>query len=179
MAIKSLINMFLMQGLWFAAVIGAAKNEVLFAPSALLIFLIWQFRDVNRVTGDFKLILVALLIGLILDTTWIKLGWLEFACDWPCHSLAPAWILFLWVGFALTLNHSLAWLQSRLGLAACLGGLSSPLSYWSAAQLGAVKIIPSSWVWFMGIGVSWAIAVPLLLWLAQQLKQLEQRQQHV
>lgn len=55
---------------------------------------------------------------------------------------------------ALTLNHSLAWLQSRLLLAALLGGVTSPLSYLAAAKLGAVQIVAESWQWFVGLGVS-------------------------
>jgi drug/metabolite transporter (DMT)-like permease len=84
------------------------------------------------------------------------------------------WILLLWAGLALTLNHSLAWLQSRLMLAAVLGGVSSPLSYLAAERLGAVDIVTESGVWFIGLGLSWAVALPLLLWLASHFKHLKQ-----
>jgi hypothetical protein len=39
--------------------------------------------------------LVAVLIGLILDTTWVQLGWLEFAAGWALSERAPLWILLL------------------------------------------------------------------------------------
>jgi len=163
-----------MQALWFGAVIGAARDLFWLAPLLLVLFICWESSIVNRVKGDFKLMLVSVLLGFILDTTWIKLGWLEFAASWPSADTAPLWILLLWAGLALTLNHSLAWLQSRLFLAALLGGLASPFSYMAAAQLGAVKIMTESWLWFAGLSVSWAIAMPLLLWLAKQLKLLRQ-----
>jgi hypothetical protein len=86
-------------------------------------------------------------------------------------------VVLLWAGLALTLNHSLAWLQSRLVLAAVLGGISSPLSYLAAARLGAVTIVSESCVWFVGLGLSWALALPILLWLASHLKQLKQEGQ--
>ena len=86
-------------------------------------------------------------------------------------------VVLLWAGMALTLNHSLALLQSRLALAALLGGISSPLSYLAAARLGAVTIVSESWVWFVGLGLSWALALPILLWLASHLKQLKQEGQ--
>ena len=140
-------------------------------------FAFWEFRPVRRVYGDFQLMLVAVLIGLILDTTWVKLGWLEFAASWAFSERAPLWILLLWAGLALTLNHSLAWLQSRLLLAAFLAGVSSPLSYLAASRLGAVDIVAESWLWFVGLGLSWALALPLLLWLASHLKQLKQEEQ--
>jgi len=141
-------------------------------------FAFWEFRPDRRVYGDFQLMLVAVLIGLILDTTWVKQGWLEFAAGWDSSERAPLWILMLWAGLALTLNHSLAWLQSRLVLAAVLGGVSSPFSYMAAARLGAVNIVTESGVWFVGLGLSWAIALPLLLWLANHFKQLKQDEQN-
>ena len=166
-----------MQALWFGAVIGAAHELLWLAPVLLIGFAFWEFRPVRRVYGDFQLMLVAVLIGLILDTTWVQLGWLEFAAGWTFSERAPLWILLLWAGLALTLNHSLAWLQTRLVLAALLGGVVSPFSYLAAARLGAVTIVTESRVWFVGLGLSWVLALPLLLWLASHLKQLKQEEQ--
>lgn len=97
--------------------------------------------------------------------------------DYPDFALsgrAPLWILLLWAGLALTLNHSLAWLQSRLLLASVLSGLSCPLSYLGAARLGAVDIVSESWLWLIVLSLSWAVIIPLLLWLANHLKQIKQ-----
>jgi len=58
-----------------------------------------------------------------------------------------------------------------------LGGVSSPLSYLAASRLGAVNIISESGVWFVGVGLSWAVALPLLLWLANHFKHLKQDEQ--
>jgi hypothetical protein len=171
------LNMLWMQALWFGAVIGAAQEQLWLAPLLLMGFALWEFGPDRRVYGDFQLMLVAVLIGLILDTTWVRLGWLKFAADWGLSERAPLWILLLWAGLALTLNHSLAWLQSRLLLAAVLGGISSPLSYLAAERLGAVDIVSESGVWFVGLGLSWALALPLLLWLANHMKQLKQKEQ--
>ena len=161
-----------MQGLWFGAVIGAAHQQLWLAPVVMMGFAFWEFRPDRRVYGDFQLMLVAVLIGLILDTTWIKLGWIEFAGGWAFSERAPLWILLLWAGLALTLNHSLAWLQSRLVFAAVLGGVISPFSYLAAERLGAVAIVTESGAWFVGLGLSWAVALPLLLWLAKHFKHL-------
>ena len=171
------LNMLWMQALWFGAVIGAAKQQLWLAPLLLMGFAFWELRPGRRIYGDFQLMLVAVLIGLILDSTWVRLGWLEFTAGRTLSGRAPLWILLLWAGLALTLNHSLAWLQSRLVLAAVLGGISSPLSYLAAARLGAVTIVTESWVWFVGLGLSWALTLPILLWLASHLKQLKQEGQ--
>ena len=169
-------NMLWMQTLWFSAVIGAARGQLWLASILLIGFVFWEFRPARRVYGDFQLMLVAVLLGLILDTTWVRLGWLGYTGAWALSESAPLWILFLWAGLALTLNHSLAWLQSRLMLAALLGAISSPLSYLAGSRLGAVNIVSESSLWFVGLGLSWALTLPFLLWLAKHLKHLKKEE---
>jgi len=177
MNLNNWINMLWMQVLWFGSVIGAAHQLLFLAPLLMIGFAFWEFRPGRHVYGDFQLILVAVLIGLILDTTWVRLGWLEFSGGWALSERAPLWILLLWAGLALTINHSLAWLQSRLVLAALLAAVGSPLTYLAAARFGAVDIVSESRVWCVGLALSWAIALPLLLWLANHLKQLKQEKE--
>ncbi|WP_404358429.1 DUF2878 domain-containing protein [Methylotuvimicrobium sp. KM1] len=168
---NNLINMAWMQGLWFAAVLSAASNQYWPAPVILVLFGLWHIRPAIHVAGDFRLVPAALVLGMILDSAWIRLGWLQYASPWPNTGYAPLWILLLWFGLALTLNHSLAWLQSRLWLAGLLGGITCPFSYWAAARLGALNITENSGVWIFGLALSWAAALPLLLWMARVVRQ--------
>ncbi|GAB4266860.1 MAG: DUF2878 domain-containing protein [Methylomicrobium sp.] len=170
MSRKPLINMAWMQALWFAAVLAAAAGRIEVAPAVLALFIGWQARPSIRVFGDFRLIPVALLLGFVLDSAWIRFGWIRFESPFPLVELAPLWILSLWVGLALTLNHSLAWLQSKLWLSGLLGGLGAPLSYTAAERLGALSITTDSPAWIAGLSIAWAAAIPLLLWLARELK---------
>ncbi|MCF7971457.1 MAG: DUF2878 domain-containing protein [Methylococcaceae bacterium] len=167
---KHLINLLWMQFLWFAAVLGAVSDLIWPALVVLSLFMAWQLYPTQRVTGDFALMLVAVLLGFMLDSTWISLGWMQFASPAPIPRLAPLWILLLWMGLALTLNHSLAWLQNRLWLAGFSAAIASPLSYLGAERLGAVQITGNFYLWLFFIAVSWAIAVPTLLWLARALR---------
>ena len=66
------------------------ERAVLVAPFADGFCLLGTSTPARRIYGDFKLMLVAVLIGLILDSTWINLGWLEFSAGWPVseHSAA-------------------------------------------------------------------------------------------
>ncbi|MBE0470123.1 MAG: DUF2878 domain-containing protein [Methyloprofundus sp.] len=167
---KQLINFLWMQCLWFAAVIGAVSELIWPALAVLSLFMTWQLSPTHRSTGDFALLLVAVLLGFILDSTWISLGWMQFASPAPIPRLAPLWILCLWMGLALTLNHSLAFLQNRLWLAGLSAAIASPLSYLGAERLGAVQITGNFYLWLFFIALSWAIAMPLLLWLAKALR---------
>jgi hypothetical protein len=40
-----------------------------------------------------------------------------------------------------------------------------------------VNIVTESGGWFLGLGLSWAVALPLLLWLASHLKKIKQKGQ--
>lgn len=167
---KNLINLLWLQVLWFAAVTGAAAGLIWPALLILSAFMVWQLHPANREKGDFALLLVALLLGFILDSSWISLDWIQFSSPNSLAYLAPLWILLLWMGLALTLNHSLAWLQQRLGLAALCSAIGSPLSYISAEHLGALQLIGNFWLWFFCMAFSWAMVVPFLLWLARNLR---------
>ncbi len=63
MKLNNLLNMAWMQVLWFGAIIGAADDLVWPAPVLLIAFAIWESRAVNAVDGDFKLMLIAVVIG--------------------------------------------------------------------------------------------------------------------
>ncbi|WP_349025301.1 DUF2878 domain-containing protein [Methyloglobulus sp.] len=172
MRLNSLFNYLWMQLIWFAAVLGAANKIVWPVLVLFMVFVVSVLHSDNRVKGDFQLMLVAVVVGFILDTTWVKVGWLEFTSSSGASHLAPWWIILLWASLALTINHSLVCLQQKLWLAATVFAFASPLSYAAAAKLGAVTIVATDWLWFCVVGASWAIAVPLLLWLGHYLRQL-------
>lgn len=166
---NNLINMAWMQALWFAAVLSAASDNSWLAPIVLLLFGLWHTRPSIRAVGDFRLVPPALFLGMILDSAWIRLGWIEYASPWPNAAYAPLWIMLLWFGLSLTLNHSLAWLQTRLWLAGLLGGMTCPFSYWGASRFGALNIVDDSGLWILGLALSWSLALPFLLWMARDL----------
>ncbi len=172
MRLNNLLNYLCLQLIWFAAVLGAVNKIIWPVVVLFMLFVVSVLHPNNRTKGDFQLTLVAVVVGFILDTTWIKLGWLEFTENNGAALLAPWWIILLWASLALTINHSLAWLQSKLWLAAAMSAVASPLSYMAAAKLGAVTVVATDWLWFFVIGASWAATVPFLLWLGHYLRQL-------
>lgn len=80
---------------------------------------------------------------------------------------APAWMVALWINFAATLHGCLGWMQGRIPVATLAGALAGPLSYWGGARLGAITLHPDPVHWIVGIGLVWAIATPVLVWLAE------------
>ena len=123
---KQLGNYVGLQALWLVAVSSAARGRVWPTLLALALFALYQLWPTRRARGDWQLLLAAVALGLLLDTTLAAGDWVRYAAPWPGSVLAPAWILALWLGFALTLNHSLATVMQRPWLAVVLGAVFGP-----------------------------------------------------
>ena len=163
-----LVNQGLFQAAWPACVVGAAFE---FAWAGLIVvgmLVFWQLHASRRHPLDVRIVAWCLLIGLTLDTAWIRFGLLEYAMPWPSTAFAPAWIMLLWLALALVINHSMALFKKRLLLAAALGGVGSPLSYLAGSRLGAVEWVAPAWQVVLATGLSWAVILPMLFWLARE-----------
>jgi hypothetical protein len=96
----------------------------------------------------------------------------EAAVPWP--GLAPVWMVALWTSFALTLNHSLAFLQARPMLSTLLGAVGAPLAYWAAGRgwdavqfpLGVAPMLATT-------AIVWALLMPLLSRASLRLRGLD------
>ncbi|MEO6518055.1 MAG: DUF2878 domain-containing protein [Pseudoxanthomonas sp.] len=125
------------QLLWLLAVGGAAHAKPWLGPLACMLFAMLQLSPRFRARGDVSLMLLALPVGLVVDTTMAASGLLRYASPLPHPGIAPVWILALWMGFALTFNHSLAYVLRRPLLAVLFGAVGGPLSYWIASRTWA------------------------------------------
>lgn len=163
-------NAICFQLVWLACVGGAAKGWWWAGPLALGVFAAWQL-PVSRWRGsDLALMAGAAALGFLVDTLWIRLGLMDFTSPLPWPGVAPVWIVALWMGFALTLNHSLASLKRHLWLAALLGLLGGPLAYAVAERAwSAVEITQPAWVAMLALALAWGVITPLLLGVANRL----------
>jgi len=168
-----LINALLFQALWLAAVIGSA-HSVLW-PSLLLtvMLLCWQLPMSRRHPTDLRVLTAAIIMGLIIDSAWVQLGFLEFTDQRPLPSLSPLWIIALWAGLALTINHSMLWLKNHPLLPPLMGLISAPLSYYAGQRLGAVTYLIDPLLFSACLGVTWAIALSILVRLSNDIKTKE------
>ncbi|MEM9620376.1 MAG: DUF2878 domain-containing protein [Pseudomonadota bacterium] len=126
----NIVNAILFQATWFACVLGGTLWG-LFGLSTLLLFMAYA----GNWRQDLTLLSGAALIGAAVDTLWIQLGILDFGT-----LLAPVWIIFMWMGLALTVNYSLSFLKNKPMLAAIMAACSAPLSYFAGERFGAVDI---------------------------------------
>lgn len=151
------------QLVWLASVGGAGAGMAWAGPVAALVFAGATLAFGGRRRDDLRLLLVALPLGVAMDSAFAASGWLVYAQAWPWPALAPVWIWSLWAGFALTLNHSMAFLQHRPVAAAAFGAVGGPLAYWTAAGAFEAVSFGAPVAWVLGaLAIGWAAMLPLL-----------------
>ena len=172
----TIINFLLFQIGWFACVLSGAAG--LNSPSLLFTaaFLFVHFRFYPWKLTDYKLVLAAILIGVILDSSWSAWGLMAYQAQ-TIEPIAPWWIWCLWINFALTLNHSMSWLLKHRLLAGILSAVASPVSYYAGSRLGALQWLQPE-ILIIVLGISWGLVIPLLLTLALFWRNQESGTQH-
>lgn len=166
MKLSTVINFLLFHLLWPACIFGATNNLIWPGFVLLLGFIFWHHFSGKAVVGDWKLLLTMLTVGMLLDTVWVQIGILKYSAAWPSTALAPIWIGVLWMGLALAINHSLAWMKRRKWLAGALLIIGSPFSYYCASKIGAVEWLAPEWQVIAATGISWFFLIPCFLSLA-------------
>lgn len=163
-----IVNAVLFQLVWVACVGGGAAGRWWLGPLAVLAFALWQVPRSPHPRAELTLVALAAVLGAGVDSALVLGGLLRFPSTGPWPLPAPVWIVALWVGFALTLNHSLAWLKGRTVIAVILGAVAGPFSYWvGATAWQAVTFTVATPVVLATLAVVWAIATPALLHLAE------------
>lgn len=157
------------QLVWFISVVGAAHDMPYAGPLAAIAFVLTALAYGGTARDDLRLIPFVLVIGLLFDSGLIALGWLHFSAPWPSERFSPLWMLGVWLAFALTLNHSMAFLKGRYALAATLGAIGGPLAYWSASHgLGAITFDAPAATVSIGLGAVWCVLFPCLVRIAER-----------
>jgi hypothetical protein len=82
--------------------------------------------------------------------------------------LSPPWMAALWPNFVTTLHTSLGWLAGRYRLAALLGAVGGPLSYYAGARLGALTFPSDPTFSLIVLAAVWSVAMLVLLKFAKQ-----------
>lgn len=156
------------QLVWFAIVISASRGQPWLGIASAMAFVALQFWYSPHRGADARTLVAAFTFGFLLDGALAATGWLRYTT--PLVSLpAPIWILALWMAFAMTLNHSMAFLRGRPMLAALLGGVGGPMAYLGAARgFDAIAFAMPAWRAISLLAVGWAIGLASLAVLTQR-----------
>lgn len=142
----NVINAVIFKLTWVGCVLGGVVGGA--APLAGLFGVSWWRGTLQ---DDLKLVSVLALVGFGLDSLWDRLGVLDYVGT----SMAPAWIVMLWIAVGLTLNHSLSYFKARPALGGALAGLVAPGSYLIGSGFGGVSIPQPALLGL--VALSWAL----------------------
>ncbi len=159
----SLLNYALFQAGWFVCVLGAAAGYPWIAATVGLLLVLVHLALVRDAARESLLLLASLLLGLLVDGVHIRTGVLAFPIGSFHPDLPPAWILVLWLQFAMTLHYSLGWLSGRNYLGVMLGSVSGALAYWAGVRFGAAAFGTELVHSLVQIGLSWGLVMLILL----------------
>jgi hypothetical protein len=160
-------NFALFQLGWFACVLSAAQGHPWIGTGVAAAIVAWHVWSAPRPSEELYLVSQVVLIGALWDSLLVMLGWINYPTGTLLSGTAPHWILALWALFATSLNVSMRWLKPRLGLAAVLGALCGPLSYWAAVRLGAVQFVHPARA-IIALSLGWSLIMPALMLLSQR-----------
>ena len=161
-------NFLLFQATWSVAVLGAARGHMWLGPVAALTFLTLHLKMIGGNSERRREASYAVAVGLLgtlADTALYATGATTYPTSegaWP-YLAVPPWITSLWVAFALLPRFSLGWLRLRPGLAALLGAVGGPLSYFGGTRFGAVGVGEPPLLTWASLAVEYAVAMPLLM----------------
>ncbi len=158
---------------WFAVALLAARGHLLAAvlPSLAAVALHLGLTPNDERGQNLRLMGVALLIGIVVETALVSLGFVRHAAGLSFGILPPAFMIGLWLAFATMTNVALGWLRDRPLLTALLAFAASGPSYYAGAKLGAISLGEPVLLSCIGIGLVWMGALPLLMFAALRLAQ--------
>jgi len=157
-----------MQIAWFACVLGAAHDLVWAGWLVGLAFVGFHFACIRNRRPDAVVAVAAVLLGVVFETLNHGSGVYSTVTDIFPAPAPPSWLLLLWVAFALAMRHSMGWMRGRYVVGAVLGAIAGPLSWRGGTALGAVTFGDVGAPWWLILGIEWAVATPLLLYVADR-----------
>lgn len=163
-----LVNFVAFQVGWFSAVLGAARDLPWLGPLVFLGVVVLHLRQARRPDLEIGLVLSCGVIGTWFDSLLVMTGWVAYPAGQFSPMMAPYWIITMWMLFATTLNQSLGWLRGRAVLAAVLGAIAGPASYFAGQKLGGIEFREPLYA-LVALGIGWAALLPIVVALAERL----------
>lgn len=148
---------------WAACVFLGNAGAAAAAAVLLPLQATWPGR---RTAREWALVLSFASLGIAVDLGWQAAGIIHF--EGALVLGIPPWLVVLWILFAGTLFHSLAFLRERLALAAVLGAAAGPVSYLAGVRSGAATSPHDSWVIAAAMGPAWAVLLPALCFFSRE-----------
>ena len=146
---------------WLLCAFCTQWGQPYLGPVITLIFILGHLFIVKFKIRDIKIILLAILCGIIVDSSFSFFNIITYTGGiLTNYNLAPFWILSMWGGFSLTMLYTLDSIKEKYFISTLLGVLGGPLSYSAGVEIGSLNIHSNSSYIFLAI--AWGAVIPLL-----------------
>lgn len=165
--IHFILNAVIFDLAWLVTVVPAAQGLTWMGPLFSLCWLAFHvlYYPARRLS-DIRLCISAALLGYSADSLLVLTGLMSFPPQAQLGAPSTVWMVALWANLALTLNHSLYWLQHRYRLSALIGAIAGPVAYFAGDKLHAITL-DAGMLSLLAIGILWLVCMPFMVWLAQ------------
>ena len=133
-------------------------------PAAMFVFIAIHFMITKYKSNEILFVISTGLIGMFVDSAFHISGIIIYKASLS-NTIAPLWIIAMWLGFAATVNHSMSWLNKRYIYGFVLGLVFGPLSYVTGEKFGAVTFGGNRFTALAILALAWGIVVPSLYYL--------------
>ena len=152
---------------WLSSVIGGAQQMPWLGPAVVFAAIAIHLTRAQRPSSELMLIVSCGLIGTFFDSALVSAGWVTFPSGMFSDTLAPYWIITMWMLFATTINMSMRWMRGRPLLAAAFGLVGGPLAYIAGHKIGGIQFVDQGPAIAM-LAVGWAVMMPVLMQLGER-----------
>ena len=153
---------------WLSSVIGGAQQMPWLGPAVVFAAIAIHLVRAQRPSSELMLIVSCGLIGAFFDSALVAAGWVTFPSGMFSETLAPYWIITMWMLFATTINLSMRWMRGRPWLAAAFGLIGGPLAYYGGHKIGGIVFVNEMAALAM-LAIGWAVMMPILMRLGETL----------
>jgi len=138
------VNAVLFQGIWFSIMMFEQRG-LLFFLSALVLQFLYQRRVVGKAISV-SLPVKLFVFGVLMDFSFISLGFFSFPANEVNPGITdvrlfdmPVWLVVLWLGFVLTLQHSLQWIRAKKYVCMMAFSLFGTMSYVAGRRFDVIQ----------------------------------------
>jgi hypothetical protein len=153
---------------WLSSVFGGAQQLPWLGPLVVFLAVAIHLARAQRPSSELMLIVSCGLIGTIFDSALVAAGWVTFPSGMINESMAPYWIVTMWMLFGTTINLSMRWMRGRPLLASLFGFAGGPLAYIAGHKIGGIQFVDQTAAIAM-LAIGWAVIMPLLMRLGERL----------
>ena len=172
---EKVLNFIMFQIGWWASVLGAGADNYWIGPVTITAMVTFHLYLSDNWRRDLLTVLMVGVVGFITDS--LQIGTSVFTPEpiEPTSWICPPWLLFMWFGFAITLHSSLGWLKNSLALSSFFALIGGPVTYYSGEKFGALLFNENLVFAFTTMAIAWAVAMPVLLYIARRLEAIFDR----